>query len=459
MVELQEKEQQLIEQKEQTQEEKDELLEKTLLSQFPVNTQCIYYGKIDNKDTVGGSLIKFGMSNNLQERVKKHKKTYTNFRLTNVFKVSNQIAIENCIKKHEILKKRIRNIIIDNMNYRELLCIDQSRKEPDFTLEKLNNYIKQIIEETEYNIDNYNKLLLRNEELEIEFKKLDDINKNLKKENDKLQEQLNKFNVKNEENFKLNRSETINGYSMFAFSCTELRHKVGICKTLSLEVREKCFKASNKHGKIVSNIPLKHSFLEKILLNLLKRHLVFLNNDTFDGSIDDINMIFNICSKLENLIINNDLYNILKVLNGETIETINNDPETPFVKKAKRPVDQIDPITGNVIATYPSIEQAGKKGLNLTTGTAVGIALRNKSLCQGFLWRYSGISAEDQMKDQPVIRIKCESGEKTFYPNIASAARDAKISPPGLRNRLLTDVHVGGYHWVFDKSATHYSFD
>jgi hypothetical protein len=35
------------------------------------------------------------------------------------------------------------------------------------------------------------------------------------------------------------------------------------------------------------------------------------------------------------------------------------------------------------------------------------------------------------MKDQPVIRIKCESGEKTFYPNIASAARDAKISPPG----------------------------
>jgi hypothetical protein len=48
------------------------------------------------------------------------------------------------------------------------------------------------------------------------------------------------------------------------------------------------------------------------------------------------------------------------------------------------PVDQIDPITGNVIATYPSIEQAGKKSLNLTTGTAVGIALRNVSLCQGY---------------------------------------------------------------------------
>lgn len=62
-----------------------------------------------------------------------------------------------------------------------------------------------------------------------------------------------------------------------------------------------------------------------------------------------------------------------------------------------------------------------------------------------------------QMEDQKVIRINCNTGEKKNYPNIASAARDAKVSPPCIRNRILTDVHINNYHWVFDKTATHYN--
>lgn len=60
------------------------------------------------------------------------------------------------------------------------------------------------------------------------------------------------------------------------------------------------------------------------------------------------------------------------------------------------------------------------------------------------------------MEDQKVIRINCNTGEKKNYPNIASAARDSKVSPPCIRNRILTDVHVSNYHWIFDKTATHY---
>ena len=156
------------------------------------------------------------------------------------------------------------------------------------------------------------------------------------------------------------------------------------------------------------------------------------------------------------MIINNDLDNIIKIINNEKIEIVLNDPEIPFVKKAKRSIDQIDKDTGKIITTFPSIEAAGRS-LGLTTGTAIGVALRNKSICQGFAWRYSGISKEDQMLDQPVIRIKCSTGEKKEYPNIASAAKEAKISPPGLRNRILTDVHSNGYHWIFNKIATHYT--
>ena len=93
----------------------------------------------------------------LQERVKTHKKTYNNFRLTNVFKVSNPIEIENCIKRHPILKRRIRSIMIGGINYRELLCISELNKDKDYTMKKLDEYIKEIIEENQYNLENYKK--------------------------------------------------------------------------------------------------------------------------------------------------------------------------------------------------------------------------------------------------------------------------------------------------------------
>ncbi len=273
---------------------------------------------------------------------------------------------------------------------------------------------------------------------------------------------INQFKPSIEENLlkKHNKIETSGGYSLFVFDCNVenqklSRYKIGLCKTSTIELREKAYKSTYENGNIKHCIKLKHPFMEKVLLYLLKRHITFLNNDLYDGSINDVKLIFNIIFKLEELLVNNDLYNIMKILNNETLETVLNDPEVPFVRKAKRSIDQIDKDTGKIIATFPSIEAAGRS-LGLTTGTAIGVALRSKSICQGFAWRYSGISKEDQMSDQPVIRIQCNSGERKIFPNIASAAKDAKISPPGLRNRILTDVHCKGYHWIFDKTATHY---
>jgi len=157
--------------------EKEILKEKTLLDQFPINTQCIYIGLVDNK-TLGipGSkmyqetVIKFGQSNNLIERVKTHKKTYDNFRLYNAFKVKNKIEIENCIKKHPILKNRVRNIVINDISHRELIALDND----NFTIEKVEQIIKEIIKENEYNVENYNLILKKNEELQNQIYKLND---------------------------------------------------------------------------------------------------------------------------------------------------------------------------------------------------------------------------------------------------------------------------------------------
>jgi len=117
--------------------DRDTLKETTLLDQFPKNTQCIYYGKVDNKSVTNEKLIKFGYSNDLKRRVDEHKKNYTNFTLVNAFKVSNQIQIENAIKKHEILMKKRRNILIENVNYTELLAVDT------FSYEELDKMIKE----------------------------------------------------------------------------------------------------------------------------------------------------------------------------------------------------------------------------------------------------------------------------------------------------------------------------
>ena len=100
--------------------------------------------------------------------------------------------------------------------------------------------------------------------------------------------------------------------------------------------------------------------------------------------------------------------------------------------------------------------EAAGRSLGLTTGTAVGIAVREKRICQGFLWRYAGISKEEQFLDQPVIKVCCSTGEHLCFPTIADAARDSKISAPGLRARILTKVHTNGFHWIFNKNS-HYT--
>ena len=193
----------------------------------------------------------------------------------------------------------------------------------------------------------------------------------------------------------------------------------------------------------------------------VKQHCICLGNNKFEASFEDVKMIFDITSGLEKLLIDNanDLQKLQSIINNEynfhSTKAEEVDPEVPVVRKAKRSIDQINKDTGEVIKTFESIEAAGRS-LGLTTGTAVGIALREKRVCQGFLWRYSGISKEEQFNEQPVLKICCSTGEKKMFKTIADAARDSKISAPALRQRILTQVHINDHHWLFDKQSTHY---
>jgi hypothetical protein len=157
-----------------SEEEKIKIREKTLLEQFPPNTQCFYYGFIDNLSDKNERLIKFGNSNFLKNRVSAHKKTYLNFRLVNVFKVDNKIQIENAMKEHPLFKERQRNVTIKINSWAkkfiELLNID------GLALEHLDKTIKDIITNLEYSPENYIKLLEENRSLKLALEKANQIN-------------------------------------------------------------------------------------------------------------------------------------------------------------------------------------------------------------------------------------------------------------------------------------------
>jgi hypothetical protein len=464
------KDEQLQTQTEQLQNverEKELLKEKTIIEQFPINTQCIYIGTIDNK-TLGipghkmyhETVIKFGQSNNLAERVKCHKKTYDNFVLYAAYKVKNKIEIENLMKKHPILKKRLRIITLsDNIGYRELLALDEN----EFTIDKIEEYIKEIIKQNEYNLENYNLLLQKNASLEEEITKLKEMNEEQHKKITDISKKLENYVGQNPNDITLVSKNKIAsnfaickyGYYLYVFQYENMRFICSITRQKDFDSVQTNLKNLYPSGEMKYKEIVKFPFSEKNMMFLLKQTMTLLGNNKLEGNFENIKLIVDITVALENLLVDKsaDLSQLLSIIKIETnpMEHVKSeyiDPETPYVKKTKRSIDQINKETGDIIKTYESIEAAGRS-LGLTSGTAIGIALREKRVCQGFLWRYTGFSKEQQFNEQAVSKVCCSTGEKIQFKTIADAARDANISPPALRQRILTKVHLLDHHYIF----------
>ena len=149
-------------------QEKKRAIQETLITQFPVNTECIYFGTIDNTNAENEKLIKFGHTNNLATRVADHHKKYTNFILAGAFRVHNKVEIENHIKDHPKIKRQIRTIEVAGKNKTEIIAYDST----NFTIARLTKHIEDIIHARMYNVENFNRLIQRNQELEAENAKL-----------------------------------------------------------------------------------------------------------------------------------------------------------------------------------------------------------------------------------------------------------------------------------------------
>ena len=144
--------------------EKQRAVEQAIIVQFPVNTECIYFGTIDNTNEAGEKLIKFGHTNDLATRFLDHRKKYSNFILVNAFRVQNKVEIENLIKTYPKIKRQIRSIEVNGKNKTEIIAYDDA----NFTTEKLTKHIKDIIHSKTYSIDNFNRIMKENEDLNNE---------------------------------------------------------------------------------------------------------------------------------------------------------------------------------------------------------------------------------------------------------------------------------------------------
>ena len=185
-LQLQQKENVILEIKQEKQQllqtskkEKQKAVEQAIIVHFPLNTECIYIGTIDNTNEANEKLIKFGHTNDLATRMNDHRKGYTNFELIDAFKVHNKVEIENLIKNHAKIKKQIRSIQLNGKNKTELIAYDET----DFTTEKLIKIIKDIIHSKTYSIENFNRIMKLNEDLEYKIRELENENKKLEIEN------------------------------------------------------------------------------------------------------------------------------------------------------------------------------------------------------------------------------------------------------------------------------------
>jgi hypothetical protein len=476
--------------------EKESQLEKerVLIEQNPLNTMCVYYGYITETSTKGEKLIKFGRTNDIKSRLRQHKALYLNFKLENVYSVSNHVKVENIIKQHPVMKPRIRSIIINGNNYTEHLAICDDQTVEEFKVaESKRTYkikgtnrtrpgrttvptpfdidveIRKIIEEHEYNLNKYTLLLEENEQLKLNAMKSAIHIKNLESTIKKCEKKIGTFNMA--KLTKTNSTTVCKGtHVLYAFretkdtsedNSTEGRYICGIYKNTDVYILEKCLLEKFPDGVMEYTVKISEEFAVKRMEYLMKKKLVLVDKSTFKGFNGAVKNVMDICTTLEDVLTKNDTNTILTNLSNFQDLTLPSDVDSlvPTSSRAPRSVDKIHPITGQVVGTFATFAAAGKSvGV---TGAAISNAVRNPATLTGkgekFKWRYTSISNNDQMTPQKVVKVNCSTGERVHFPNIASAARDVNISSPGLRTRILTKYHTNGFHWIFDEGASHYT--
>lgn len=130
---------------------------------------------------IGPNLIKFGISNKIDKRIKTHQKNFELFELIYISICYNNLEIENSLKDYAKLNNRLVSKVVNGKNYTELINIDE-----EFTIDMI---IQKVKDESHIQYD-YNELQLKHHKLinekEMLYKAYIDIQSHNKKLNEKI---------------------------------------------------------------------------------------------------------------------------------------------------------------------------------------------------------------------------------------------------------------------------------
>ena len=224
---------------------------------------------IDDKSISEEDLLSFGLTNNLKRRVSEHKKNYKNFKLLFVYKVQNNLMIENEIKKFNKIKRdsilknetirkkvnRLRDVSINGIVSREHLALDYKV----YTIEYFNEMILNIIKQYEYTPENHIILINKYQDLETEFSILQRKYTTLEKEHLKLKQDFETYKpVLSQDEKKLIKNqnicstETSIGYILFIFKCNLInRYKTGFCRIDAFEQTKETLLKIDTDGEMI----------------------------------------------------------------------------------------------------------------------------------------------------------------------------------------------------------------
>lgn len=124
--------------------------------------------------------------------------------------------------------------------------------------------------------------------------------------------------------------------------------------------------------------------------------------------------------------------------------------DTGLNKGRCRPVYQKDIKTGEIIATFNSITEAGKM-----TGISQGLISQacrlENGTSNGYIWEYVDPAGKKviprKSAKKPVIKINLETEEETEYESVAEAAADQGISISYMSELLHGKKKIEGFRW------------
>ena len=204
---------------------------------------------------IGENKIKFGITNKIIERVKQHKKNFERFEIVYISICLNNLEIESLLKDYAKENNKLRNQVINDHNYTELIDINEN-----FTIEMVINKINencQIQYDYRTLLDKYNTLQGYNEELQDKIKQLEITNihqiSKLKNENEYLKNKNIEFTTNQQSTDKTEKRYKCTKCNIF--TCNKKRdlieheNRVNKCDEVRKVKTYNCYKCNKEFKK------------------------------------------------------------------------------------------------------------------------------------------------------------------------------------------------------------------